>query len=106
MSRCSCRAVSSEKRSSVSRNLKGTGISLGHALGRLVALLVTAAGTIMIVELVQRFFSSDYKALASAGNWPPVTFLGREWLPFAVSTWLIPWRFRRWHRPSHHRQSP
>ncbi|KFJ58310.1 branched-chain amino acid ABC transporter permease [Brucella neotomae] len=72
------------------RNPKGTGISLGHALGRLVALLVTAAGTIMIVELVQRFFSSDYKALASAGNWPPVTFLGREWLPFAVSTWLIP----------------
>ncbi|OEI83053.1 branched-chain amino acid ABC transporter permease [Brucella sp. BO3] len=72
------------------RNPKGMGISLGHALGRLVALLVTAAGTIMIVELVQRFFSSDYKALASAGNWPPVTFLGREWLPFAVSTWLIP----------------
>ncbi|ACU49168.1 branched-chain amino acid ABC transporter permease [Brucella microti] len=72
------------------RNPKGTGISLGYALGRLVALLVTAAGTIMIVELVQRFFSSDYKALASAGNWPPVTFLGREWLPFAVSTWLIP----------------
>ncbi|AHB00427.1 MULTISPECIES: branched-chain amino acid ABC transporter permease [Brucella] len=72
------------------RNPKGTGISLGHALGRLVALLVTAAGTIMIMELVQRFFSSDYKALASAGNWPPVTFLGREWLPFAVSTWLIP----------------
>lgn len=72
------------------RNPRGAGISLGCALGRLAALLVTAAGTIMIVELAQRFFSSDYKAFVSAGNWPPVTFLGHEWLPFAVSTWLVP----------------
>lgn len=69
---------------------KSRQLVLGPFVARLFAIVVTAAGAILTIELTQRFFSSDYKASVSAGNWPPVTFMGREWLPFAVSTWMVP----------------
>lgn len=62
----------------------------GPLAGRLAGIVVTGLGAVAAIELVQRFFSSDYKALIAAGNWAPVSFLGREWLPFAVSTWALP----------------
>lgn len=64
--------------------------AFGPLAARLAGLVVTAAGGALGIELAQRFFSSDYKAMISAGNWPPVIFLGREWLPFSVSTWALP----------------
>lgn len=72
------------------RNRHARPIAIGALATRLAGLLVTAAGAVIAIELTQRFFSSDYRAMISAGNWPPVTFLGREWLPFAAVTWGIP----------------
>lgn len=72
------------------RNRNARPIALGALAARLAGLVVTAAGAVLAIELTQRFFSSDYRAMTSAGNWPPVTFLGREWLPFAAFTWIVP----------------
>jgi branched-chain amino acid transport system permease protein len=71
------------------------------ALARLVPVLLAclaaatllAAGTAFLVELLQRLFSQDYRALASANAgapWPPIPLFGRAWSPTAVSTWLVP----------------
>lgn len=57
------------------------------------AALLLAAGTAFTVELLQRLFSQDYRALAggtSGTAWPPVTLFGRAWAPLAPSTWLVP----------------
>ncbi|MCX8999370.1 branched-chain amino acid ABC transporter permease [Rhizobiaceae bacterium BDR2-2] len=72
------------------KNRKAGSFAPGPVAGRLAGLVATAAGAVIVIELTQRFFSSDYKTLVSAGNWPPVTFLGREWLPFALTTWGLP----------------
>lgn len=56
------------------------------------ALLLSVGGT-FAVELLQRVFSQDYRALArlDPGNpWPPVTLLSRAWSPASVATWAIP----------------
>jgi branched-chain amino acid transport system permease protein len=59
-----------------------------------VAFALLAAGTVFTVELLQRLFSQDYRALASlnaaATGWPPVALLGREWMPTSLITWAIP----------------
>ena len=60
----------------------------------IVAFALLSAGTVFTVELLQRLFSQDYRALASlnaaATGWPPVAFLGRDWTPASFITWVIP----------------
>lgn len=56
------------------------------------ALLVTA-GAVFAVEMLQRIFSQDYRAMANlqAGiPWPPIRFLERDWAPVSMATWGIP----------------
>ncbi|MET0310863.1 MAG: branched-chain amino acid ABC transporter permease, partial [Burkholderiaceae bacterium] len=58
-----------------------------------VAFVLVAAGTVFMVELLQRLFSQDYRSLAGTGAavaWPPVTLFGRAWAPWAASTWAVP----------------
>ena len=59
-------------------------------LACLVAAVLLAAGTVFVVELLQRLFSQDYRALANGAAWPPVTLFGRSWLPTAPTTWIVP----------------
>lgn len=57
------------------------------------AALLLAAGTAFTVELLQRVFSQDYRALAGAkaiADWPPVALFGRSWPPAASLTWAVP----------------
>lgn len=62
-------------------------------LGCMAGGALLAAGTVFTVELLQRVFSQDYRALASANAavpWPPVTLFGRAWAPDALWTWALP----------------
>ncbi|MFA7437516.1 branched-chain amino acid ABC transporter permease [Castellaniella sp.] len=54
------------------------------------ALLV--AGTTFLVELLQRLFSQDYRALSQIGGnaWPDIPLFGASWAPLSVLTWLLP----------------
>jgi branched-chain amino acid transport system permease protein len=55
-------------------------------------LLLTAA-TVFSVELLQRMFARDYRALLAMNpdaGWPAIPLFGHDWAPLAVSTWLIP----------------
>ncbi len=55
------------------------------------AALLLSAGTVFVVETLQRLFSQDYRSLAKmADTLPPITLFGRAWLPAAASTWLTP----------------
>jgi branched-chain amino acid transport system permease protein len=55
------------------------------------AALLLAAGSVFIIEMLQRLFSQDYRALAqAAATSPPITLFGRPWVPVALSTWLPP----------------
>jgi branched-chain amino acid transport system permease protein len=62
-----------------------------------LALVTGAAFTvalIIVVELLQRFFSLDYiDRLSAAAAFPPVQFAGWSWRPFAPATWLAPFLF-------------
>ena len=56
------------------------------------ALLISAGGA-FAVEMLQRVFSQDYRAMAALnpGNpLPPVTLFGRPWAPASAATWLVP----------------
>ena len=60
--------------------------------GLLAGLLLTA-GTVFTVELLQRFFSQDYRALAAlhaGAGWAPIVLFGRDWPPTAIATWAVP----------------
>lgn len=83
--------------------LIGTASQLRQRIGiarlmPLVLLPVAAAvllsmGGAFAVEMLQRIFSQDYRAmakLAAGGAWPPVTLLARAWSPTAVATWAVP----------------
>jgi branched-chain amino acid transport system permease protein len=62
-------------------------------LACLAAATLLAAGTAFLVELLQRLFSQDYRALAGANAgapWPPIPLFGRAWSPTALATWLVP----------------
>lgn len=55
------------------------------------AAVLFAAATAFLVELLQRLFSQDYRALAGGGGaWPPVRLFGQAWAPAAVATWAVP----------------
>jgi branched-chain amino acid transport system permease protein len=57
----------------------------------IVATLLLSAGTAFLVELLQRMFSQDYRALMRmSGEPPPIMLVGREWSPTATATWLVP----------------
>lgn len=61
-------------------------------LGVFAGLLLTA-GTVFTVELLQRFFSQDYRSMAAlrpGAGWAPIALFGREWLPTAAGTWAVP----------------
>lgn len=72
------------------RNREKKSAAPATLLLRLAGLAVIAAGAVLGIELVQRFFSSDYKARIAAGDWPPVSLLGRDWAPFDALTWGLP----------------
>ena len=57
----------------------------------LLATLLLTAGVVFVVELLQRLFSQDYRALASAARlWPPISLFGYQWSPTSPATWLLP----------------
>ncbi|EJO27544.1 inner-membrane translocator [Achromobacter marplatensis] len=62
------------------------------ALSVAAGLLLTAA-TVFSVEMLQRMFARDYRALLAMNpeaGWPAIALFGQEWAPLALSTWLIP----------------
>ncbi|QSI33572.1 branched-chain amino acid ABC transporter permease [Variovorax sp. RKNM96] len=63
------------------------------ALLSIAAAVLLSMGGAFAVEMLQRIFSQDYRAmakLAAGGAWPPVTLLSRAWSPTAVTTWAVP----------------
>lgn len=61
-------------------------------VGLLAGLLLTA-GLVFTVELLQRFFSQDYRSMAAlnaGAGWEPIALFGRAWMPTAVATWAVP----------------
>lgn len=63
------------------------------ALLAAAAAMLLIAGTAFTVELLQRVFSQDYRALAAANAieaWPGITLYGVRWSPGAVITWFVP----------------
>lgn len=59
----------------------------------LLAAIALAAATAFTVELLQRAFSQDYRALVASHPgvaWPPIALAGRTWSPGAVLTWALP----------------
>src|SRR5690606_31043396 len=88
-----------------------------HRLGRLAPLFLLAIGcavlgsaaTVFTIELLQRLFSQEYRALLQAaadGAWPAVALFDHAWQPASAATWGVPlllfgaagllfWRCRR-----------
>ena len=57
----------------------------------LLGTLLLGVGTVFVVELLQRLFSQDYRALANAARlWPPISLFGYQWSPTSSATWLLP----------------
>lgn len=64
---------------------------LPGVLASVAAALLLAAGTVFLVEALQRLCSQDWRALAAMQpGWPPLQLFGRDWAPDAPSTWLLP----------------
>ena len=59
----------------------------------LIAAVFVAAGTVFTVELAQRIFAEEYRALsavAGADPWPRLMVFGRSWSPISLFTWAVP----------------
>lgn len=70
---------------------RGRGAAAQVAALAVMAALAAAGGVVYIVELLQRLFSHDYRALAAmAAAWPPIPLFGRSWAPGSIATWLVP----------------
>jgi branched-chain amino acid transport system permease protein len=57
------------------------------------AAVLLSTGGAFAVELLQRLFSQDYRAMAKltpGSAWPPITLLSRAWSPASVATWAVP----------------
>ena len=57
------------------------------------AAVLVVAGTVFTVEIAQRIFAEEYRALialAGPGSWPPLRAFGRAWSPVSLRTWAIP----------------
>jgi branched-chain amino acid transport system permease protein len=72
-----------------------------HGVGRLVAVFMLAVfgaallsgGVVVLIELLQRLFSQDYRSLLQLNvgkPWPDVMVFGRAWEPGAIVTWSVP----------------
>ena len=72
-----------------------------HSVGKLlpavactiIAAVFVAAGTVFTVELAQRIFAEEYRALsavAGADPWPRLMVFGRSWSPISLFTWAVP----------------
>jgi branched-chain amino acid transport system permease protein len=72
-----------------------------HRLGRLAPLFLLAIGcavlgsaaTVFTIELLQRLFSQEYRALlqaAAGGAWPAVALFDHAWQPASAATWGVP----------------
>ncbi|MBS0509163.1 MAG: branched-chain amino acid ABC transporter permease [Proteobacteria bacterium] len=76
-----------------SRRAHGFAPLLPLLVAGLLAGLLLTAGTVFTVELLQRFFSQDYRSMAAlhpGSGWAPIPLFGRDWLPTAVATWAVP----------------
>jgi len=70
---------------------RGWRMAAPAALLGMGATLLLSAGSVFVIEMLQRLCSQDYRSLAqSAITLPSVALLGRPWSPMAVSTWLVP----------------
>ena len=55
--------------------------------------LLLAAGSVFMIEMLQRMFSQDYRAmvqLSAAKAMPPIVLFGQSWSPASIATWLVP----------------
>ena len=71
----------------------GVGPVVPVALLSTAAAFVASAGGAFTIELLQRVFSQDYRAMAalnSAAGLPAIALFGRSWLPGSALTWLVP----------------
>ncbi len=69
----------------------GWRVAVPSALLALGAALFSSAGGAFVIEMLQRLFSQDYRALAlAAAMSPPISLFGRPWPPAALSTWTLP----------------
>ncbi|SDE99681.1 branched-chain amino acid ABC transporter permease [Limimaricola pyoseonensis] len=57
---------------------------------RLAGFAMAAAGCVFLVEFLQRFLSTGYRATATGENWPPIELMGFDWSPGSPLTWLLP----------------
>lgn len=61
------------------------------ALMWIVAAVLVTAGVVFVVEMLQRLFSQDYRALSRlSATPPPIALFGRSWVTASASTWLVP----------------
>jgi branched-chain amino acid transport system permease protein len=69
----------------------GKARALPLLLGWLLAALLLAAGVVFLIELLQRLFSLDYRALAAqSASLPPLKMFGHTWAADSVLTWVLP----------------
>ena len=61
------------------------------ALLVVIAAALLVAGSTFVIEILQHFFSQDYRSLARmSGRESAISLFGHAWLPSAVSTWVWP----------------
>jgi branched-chain amino acid transport system permease protein len=79
--------------SSVARLIERRGVVavLPAVLLTCAAALLLSAGTVFVVEALQRLFSQDYRSLARmAASLPSIPMFGHAWPPAEATTWLVP----------------
>lgn len=75
------------------RERHGLGQVAGVFVLAIVGGMLLAGGAVFLVELLQRLFSQDYRALVqlSPGKpWPDIPLFDLAWQPRALLTWLVP----------------
>jgi len=79
-------AASLRQRYGLARTMPVFGLALGAAAA-------ATAGAVFLVELLQRLFSQEYRAMLQLdpdGAWPSVTLFGQAWQVSSVATWGLP----------------
>ncbi|MGY6270974.1 branched-chain amino acid ABC transporter permease [Achromobacter denitrificans] len=75
------------------RNRYGLARMLPVFLLAIGAAAAATAGAVFLVELLQRLFSQEYRALLQldpGGAWPPVALYGHSWRVASAATWGLP----------------
>ncbi|WP_113910544.1 branched-chain amino acid ABC transporter permease [Roseovarius dicentrarchi] len=70
-------------------SLRGLAQTAGTMALRVASLAIAAFGGVFMIEFIQRFLSSDYRATAGNGNWPDIALFSYVWSPVSV----LPWAF-------------